>query len=131
MDENEILVASYAEGGNRKRENYDLENRLFYNLKANSIFKEKAPTELIFQKRDNTKDKTFIYEYTIEDKRKTDKIKKLSDENRLASWENVELKISIPNNPERYFASMRSKEILFNKNEGPNSNTVIRYNAKP
>ena len=119
-----ILVASYAERGTK--ENYDLENRLFYNLKANSIFKEKAPNELIFEKSDKTEEQPFIYDYMIKTESEINN-EKLCGKNRLAHWENIELKKSFPNKPERYFATLRDLEISNDKNKKPDSKTVIKY----
>ena len=128
-DREKILAASYAECGNDGQEHFDLENRLFYNLRANSIFKEKAPKELIFQKAENADAQPFVYDYQCKEKSEIKTM--LRKENRLAHWKDVPIEKSFPNKPERYYAALRRLTILSDSQKKADPNTVIRSETKP
>ena len=102
----EILLASYGEGSKDRKDNYDLENRLFYNIKANKTLKKIAPKELMFQKEDSVEEGRYVYEYKLVSRKDADKL--LENKYMLAKWENIEIKTNLPNKPQRYYAAIRS-----------------------
>lgn len=106
LEENEILLASYGEGRKDRKDDYDLENRLFYNIKANETFHKIAPEELVFQKIDSVDEGRYVYEYELVTRE--DAVNLLRGKKLLAKWENVEIKTNLPNKPQRYYDAIRS-----------------------
>lgn len=106
--ENEILLASYAEGRKDRKDDYDLENRLFYNIKANKTLKKLAPKELVFQKGDPVGEGRYVYEYELVSREKVDNL--LNGKKLLAYWDDILIgqKLDEKNPAKQYYAATRS-----------------------
>lgn len=113
VDDNKVLLASY--GGKAPDKNYDLENKLFYNIGTgafSSIFK-KFPKQVAFKKTNYNPDDEessyrYLYKYEIISENT------LKTENKLVEWKDVPIGDTLPDKPDRYYAAIRnhSSEII-------------------
>lgn len=113
VDDNKVLLASY--GGKAPDKNYDLENKLFYNIGTgafSSIFK-KFPKQVALKKTNYNPDDEessyrYLYKYEIISENT------LKTENKLVEWKDVPIGDTLPDKPDRYYAAIRnhSSEII-------------------
>lgn len=113
---NEVLLASYAEGHPKRK--YDLENRLFYNIRSGAfsgIF-QNFPKEAAFMAAQKPGEGKYIYKYEVVSEEKVkEKVKNyLKKENLIAEWTDIPIGNTLPDKADQYYAAIRknSSEII-------------------
>lgn len=113
---NEVLLASYAEGNPKRK--YDLENRLFYNIRSGAfsgIF-QNFPKEAAFMAAQKPGEGKYIYKYEVVSEEKVkEKVKNyLKKENLIAEWTDIPIGNTLPDKADQYYAAIRknSSEII-------------------
>ncbi len=127
VDDNNVLLASY--GGKAPDKNYDIENKLFYNIGTgafSSIFKN-SPKQIAFEKADGEESSyRYLYKYEIISKEKLEDT--LKRKKKIAEW-NVTIGSTLPKQAEEYYLALRtairnSRVESQNKDE-PDENEVM------
>lgn len=107
---NEVLLASYAESSPKRK--YDLENRLFYNirLRAFSDIFQNFPKEVAFMAAQKPGDGKYIYKYEVVSEEKVkEKVKNyLKKENLIAKWTDIPIGDTLPDKTDQYYAAIRN-----------------------
>lgn len=107
---NEVLLASYAEGNPKRK--YDLENRLFYNIRSGAfsgIF-QNFPKEAAFMAAQKPGEGKYIYKYEVVSEEKVkEKVKNyLKKENLIAEWTDIPIGNTLPDKADQYYAAIRN-----------------------
>ena len=103
MDDNKVLLASY--GGKAPDKNYDLENKLLYNIGTgafSSIFKN-FPKQIVFKTNDGPVDEKspyrYLYKYEVVP---SEVVEALGRKTLIAKW-NVTIGSTLPKQAEEYY----------------------------
>lgn len=129
VDDNKVLLASY--GGKAPDKNYDLENKLLYNIGTgafSSIFKN-FPKQIVFKTNDGPVDEKspyrYLYKYEVVP---SEVVEALGRKTLIAKW-NVTIGSTLPKQAEEYYLALRtairnSRVESQNKDE-PDENEVM------
>ena len=129
VDDNNVLLASY--GGKAPDKNYDIENKLFYNIGTgafSSIFKN-SPKQIVFKTNDGPVDEKspyrYLYKYEVVP---SEVVEALGRKTLIAKW-NVTIGSTLPKQAEEYYLALRtairnSRVESQNKDE-PDENEVM------
>ena len=129
VDDNKVLLASY--GGKGPDKNYDLENKLLYNIGTgafSSIFKN-FPKQIVFKTNDGPVDEKspyrYLYKYEVVP---SEVVEALGRKTLIAKW-NVTIGSTLPKQAEEYYLALRtairnSRVESQNKDE-PDENEVM------
>lgn len=135
VDANEVLLASYAEGGQMSEgSGYDLENRLFYNIGSGAfsgIFSKDCPKEAAFWRgTHHPDDGRYAYEYAVVSRETVEEL--LEGKSVLAKWKDIPIDRTISNKPQRYYAALRSANVRVanDSSDQPGKNEVLRYSSE-
>lgn len=129
VDDNKVLLASY--GGKAPDKNYDLENKLLYNIGTgafSSIFKN-FPKQIVFKTNDGPVDEKSPYRYLYKYEVVPSKVvEALGRKTLIAKW-NVTIGSTLPKQAEEYYLALRtairnSRVESQNKDE-PDENEVM------
>jgi|GEM_PF-1383775 len=109
INEDEVLLATYGEQQEPdKKHDYDLENKLFYNIGKGAfscVFKD-FPKQIIFKKNYEKSSDRYLYKYEIIPEEKVpDKPK---EENLIAKWTDIPIGNTLPDKPDQYYAAIRN-----------------------
>lgn len=133
VDDNKVLLASY--GGKAPDKNYDLENKLLYNIGTgafSSIFKN-FPKQIVFKTNDGPVDEKspyrYLYKYEVVKKLPNGILNKLCVDNIIAKWQDVPIgpKQGKDDKPDRYYAALRSASVRVanDASDEPGKNEVM------
>lgn len=105
---NEVLLASYAEGNPKRK--YDLENRLFYNIRSGAfsgIF-QNFPKEAAFMAAQKPGEGKYIYKYEVVSEEEVKK-KYLEGKTLIVKWQDIPIgsKQGKDDKPDRYYEAIR------------------------
>lgn len=129
VDDNKVLLTSY--GGKAPDKNYDLENKLLYNIGTgafSSIFKN-FPKQIVFKTNDDPVDEKspyrYLYKYEVVP---SEVVEALGRKTLIAKW-NVTIGSTLPEQAEEYYLALRtairnSRVESQNKDE-PDENEVM------
>ena len=108
VDDNKVLLASY--GGKAPDKNYDLENKLLYNIGTgafSSIFKN-FPKQIVFKTNDGPVDEKspyrYLYKYEVVP---SEVVEALGRKTLIAKW-NVTIGSTLPKQAEEYYLALRT-----------------------